>query len=109
MAVTIDDHDSENLHDEQGEMSGIPAPAWRFVSLTQSPDAPIAQWTAQPQNANRGGNLRLRRRPAKLGIQSPQTSRATSTTSLSFAICWSMDMAMPSMPLAKPHCGDSAS
>ena len=39
----------------------------------------------------------------------PQTSRAVSTISLSFAISSSTVMVLPPMPLEKPHCGDSAS
>ena len=39
----------------------------------------------------------------------PHTSCAVSTTSLSFAISSSTVMALPPMPLEKPHCGDSAS
>ena len=63
MAVTIDNHDSKNLMTSRGgrqdELYGVPASAWRFVSLTQSPNAQEAQWTGQPRNANLNGDFVL--------------------------------------------------
>src|ERR1700722_8207563 len=46
-------------------------------------------------------------RPA--GYHSPQTSLATSTTSASFANCWSSVSRLPNKVDANPHCGESAS
>src|SRR2546425_786808 len=53
------------------------------------------------------GSHRCQNKPGRTGDQ-PQTSRAVSTTRLSFASCCAKLRALPREWLAKPHCGESA-
>ena len=76
----------------------------------------LRQFTQQmPADESRGAGQRddgvtgCLRHDIAPGYAEPQTSRAVSTTRLSFSISRSIVMALPPMPLSKPHCGLSAS